>query len=347
MKQTEINSMQKLLDKNGNIANSGYAKKLLWEYNRENITARKSLIKEWDYYYIGDENSAICLTIGDLGYIGALSATVIDFKEVWQITKSSVCLFPCGKMNLPRTSKIGDSKYKNGEVEMTFLNDGTVRKIFGTFPKFGKNKETLSFDFILTDEPEESMVIATPFKKDGRFYYNQKINCLSAEGSFTLGDKTYTMTKENGALATLDWGRGVWTYDNTWYWGSLQTVLDNGVKFGWNVGYGFGNNTNATENMLFYDGKSHKLDEVTFNIPQKEDGSYDYLSPWTFTSNDGRFEMNFTPVLDRYEPVDIKVFCMIPHQVFGYFSGKAILDDGTEIIIDNKLGFAEKVHNKW
>ena len=99
--------------------------------------------------------------------------------------------------------------------------------------------------------------------------------------------------------------------------------------------------------MLFYDGKSHKLDEVTFNIPQKEDGSYDYLSPWTFTSNDGRFEMNFTPVLDRYEPVDIKVFCMIPHQVFGYFSGKAILDDGTEIIIDNKLGFAEKVHNKW
>jgi hypothetical protein len=38
---------------------------------------------------------------------------------------------------------------------------------------------------------------------------------------------------------------------------------------------------------------------------------------------------------------------MIPHQVFGLFSGKAILDDGTEIIIKDRLGFAEKVRNKW
>ena len=98
--------------------------------------------------------------------------------------------------------------------------------------------------------------------------------------------------------------------------------------------------------MLFYNGKSHKLDEVTLNIPQK-DGADDFMSPWTFTSNDGRFEMNFTPLLDRYEPFDLKVFAMIPHQVFGYFTGKATLDDGTVIEVSNKLGFAEKVHNKW
>lgn len=347
MKQTEITKIQKLLDKDGNIAQAGFAKKLLWEYNRGNITARKSLIKEWDYYYIGNEKCAICLTIADMGYIGALSATVMDFEGVWQITKSSVVLFPMGKMKLPRTSVAGDSKYKNGEVEMTFLNDGTKRRIYGKYPKFGKNGETLAFDVTLTDVPEESMVIATPFAKNGRFYYNQKINCMTANGSFSLGEKQYPLSKENGAMATLDWGRGVWTYDNTWYWGSLQTSLDDGTPFGFNIGYGFGNNTEATENMLFYNGKSHKLDEVTFNIPKKSDGSDDFMSPWTFTSNDGRFFMDFTPIIDRYEPVDIKIFCMIPHQVFGKFTGKAVLDDGTVIEIKDKLGFAEKVHNKW
>ena len=35
------------------------------------------------------------------------------------------------------------------------------------------------------------------------------------------------------------------------------------------------------------------------------------------------------------------------HQVFGRFSGTAILDNGKEKTIRNLTGFAEKVRNKW
>jgi hypothetical protein len=38
---------------------------------------------------------------------------------------------------------------------------------------------------------------------------------------------------------------------------------------------------------------------------------------------------------------------MIPNQVMGKFSGYVILKDGTKIEIKDKIGFAEKVHNKW
>jgi len=38
---------------------------------------------------------------------------------------------------------------------------------------------------------------------------------------------------------------------------------------------------------------------------------------------------------------------MIPHQVFGKFTGKIVLDDGNIINVENLIGFAEKVHNKW
>ena len=130
-----------------------------------------------------------------------------------------------------------------------------------------------------------------------------------------------------------------------WYWGSASGLVD-GVDFGFNIGYGFGDTSAATENMLFYAGKAHKLSQVTFEIPMK-DGKEDYLKPWTFTSDDHRFEMQFTPIIDRASCTDVKLICSDQHQVFGRFTGQAVLDDGEIIDVKDMIGFAEKVHNKW
>jgi hypothetical protein len=98
--------------------------------------------------------------------------------------------------------------------------------------------------------------------------------------------------------------------------------------------------------MLFYNG-THKLDDIRFTIPVKADGSTDYLKPWRFTSSDGRFEADFMPILDRSAYTSHGILMSDQHQVFGYFDGKAVLDDGEEIEIKHLLGFAEKVQNKW
>ena len=37
----------------------------------------------------------------------------------------------------------------------------------------------------------------------------------------------------------------------------------------------------------------------------------------------------------------------VPHRIFGYFNGKFVLDDGTEITIERMPGVAEKVENRW
>lgn len=342
--QKEITQRQPLLGRDGNIVNPGYAKKLLWDYNRENITASKARIKEWDYYYVGCDEHALCLTVADMGYVGALSISVMDFVTPSQFTNSSVFLFPMGKLNMPRTTEHGDVHWRNGKTEMTFTCDGKTRRLFGTFHNADKKGNDVRFDVTLTDFPEESMVIATPFDKPGHFYYNQKINCMRASGAVTLGDKTYTFLPED-SFGTLDWGRGVWTYHNTWYWGSASGLAD-GVPFGFNIGYGFGDTSAATENMLFYAGKAHKLSRVAFHIPQKG-GRYDYMANWTFTSDDGRFEMDFQPILDRAACTSVGVLKSDQHQVFGRFNGRAVLDDGTAVELRNFMGFAERVENKW
>ena len=344
--QREITEKQSLLNEKGNIENSGYAKSLVWEYNRSKIKAGKSRIKEWDYYYIANSKYALCVTMADLGYVGALSISTLDFAIPSEVTNSSVFLLPMGKVKMPASSKTGGASYKNGKVWFSFENDGTVRHLTGSYPNYDKKGSDIEFGVTITGEPDESMVIATPFKEDKYFYYNQKINCMACEGFFSVRGNKYAFDKKD-TLATLDWGRGVWTYDNTWYWGSLQTVLDSGKTFGFNIGYGFGDTSFATENMLFHGGKSHKIEDVDFGIPGDRDGEPRYMDEWHFTSSDKRLDLVFKPLIDRYAPFDLKVMCMIPHQVFGYFSGECVLDGGEVIKISNVLGFAEKVHNKW
>ena len=341
--QHEIISSKSLLDEKGDLLEPGWARKLLPVYRREDVKAGRLRLKEWDYYLITDGHIGLALTIADNGYMGLDSISFLNFDEGWEKTKSPMRLLPMGKTKLPETSAEGASEIAKGGYAMAFYHEDGVRKLTFHMDRF-LGKDAIEGMIELSDEPDESMVIATPFEKPAHFYYNRKINCMRAEGWIELGEKRFELTKDR-FFAVLDWGRGVWTYHNTWYWGSASGELD-GVPFGWNIGYGFGNTEAASENVLFYDGRVHKLSDVSFNIPQK-DGKDDFLSPWTFTSDDNRFYMDFTPVLDRASCTNFGVLKSNQHQVFGRFTGRITLDDGTVLPVKEFFGFAEKVENKW
>lgn len=343
--QNRITKKSALLDAKGSLMQKGYATGLIMDYDRKAIKVSKLRIKEWDYYYIGNRDYGVALTVADNGYMGLLSASILDFNKGWEKTNSILLPFTKGKLKMPSTSAVGDIEYKNKRAEFSFKNDGKTRKLYVRFGNFVEEK-ALVVNVELTDEPAESMVIATPFAGSPKaFYYNQKINCMRATGWARFDEKEYRFNNESSSLGTLDWGRGVWTYKNTWYWGSLSTVLGNDT-FGFNIGYGFGDTSAASENMLFYNGKAHKLSNVKFIIPTKN-GEDDFMSDWTFTSDDGRFEMSFKPLLDRFADANIGIIRSLQHQVFGLFTGKAVLDDGSVIALESQLGFAEKVFNKW
>ncbi len=331
-----------LLDETGSLTEPGYAKSLLPLYCRKDIKVSPLRIKEWDYYLVSNGRFALALTVADNGYMGLDSISLLDLENAWEITNSPMSLMPMGRTKMPESSKTGDVHHAGKNHSITYKNHGDGRRtLIAQMKNFGP-AGSLYARVELLNEPEESMVICTPFDKPGHFYYNQKINCMRAKGEVVYDNKTYVFDPDD-SFAVLDWGRGVWTYHNTWYWGSASGELD-GVPFGWNIGYGFGDCSAASENMLFYDGKAHKLNGVKFHIPGDEK---DFLSPWRFSSDDGRFEMDFVPQLDRASCTDVKLIKSDQHQVFGKFSGKAVLDDGTVLEVKDFPGFAEKVENKW
>ena len=340
MRNHEITEAGLLLDAKGELREPGWSRSQLLEYRRSMIKAPKFRIKEWDYYIVFGDGFAAAFTISDDGYIGLQSVSLLVFgDDPREHTETVLNAFPMGKLHLPENSSSGVTEYSDKRLQMRFEPKDGKRYIKCHFENF-MDKKALDAEITLHQPKQDTMVIATPWLKKHAFYYNQKINCMRAEGKIEFDGKTYEFDPERD-FGTLDWGRGVWTYDNTWYWGSGNTTVD-GRVVGWNIGYGFGDTSAATENVVFVDGAAHKLDDVTFHIPESG-----YMDEWRFSSSDGRFEMTFKPVLDRAAKMDFKLIASDQHQVFGRMSGKAILDDGTEIEIQDAMCFAEKVHNKY
>lgn len=343
--QHEVTKKQNLLDSQGHIAEPGWAKQLVWNYGREQIKAPKWRVKEWDYYLVVGENHACAFTLSDLGYIGMISVSLLDFNTDENFTKPIITFFPMGKFGLPTNSSGGNVSFKNKHIDLQFIQKKGERRIICKYDDIGQGKP-FECDIKMKQPEMDTMCIATPWsEKPDHFYYNQKINCMPADGVAKLGDKEYKFSPETD-FGTLDWGRGVWTYDNTWYWSSGNQRID-GKAFGFNLGYGFTDRSSATENILFYDGKASKLDEVEFRIPTAADGTKLYKKPWKFTSNDGRFECDFTPVMDRADLTKVGPIVTDQHQVFGRLNGTATLDDGKVIEIKNMLMFAEDVRNRY
>ena len=113
----------KLLNVYGNLNQAGYATSLVKEYSRQDIKARKLRIKEWDYYYIGNQDYGIALTIDDNSYMGLGSVSVLDFKnDFWNTAQGTVA-----KRDTPWGVVTADTPKKN------FVFSLHIPKIFCNF----------------------------------------------------------------------------------------------------------------------------------------------------------------------------------------------------------------------
>ncbi|MFA9465117.1 MAG: DUF2804 domain-containing protein [Velocimicrobium sp.] len=342
----EVKQKQDLLNDQGMIREPGWARGPVWKYNRDKMKTPWFRKKEWDYYLIANEAFAFGFTISDLGYAGLISVSFIDFVNKKEKTKTIMEPLTRGKKyGLGTSSENGFAKVRAKQVQMYFDKSVNKRKIVCHWVNFLDGKD-LDARIVIEQRDMDSICIATPWKeKRTAFYYNEKINCMPTQGIVTIGNTKYVMKKDT-SFAVLDWGRGVWTYDNTWYWGTGSGMIE-GIPFGFNLGYGFSDRSHATENVLFYQNKVHKLDAVTFVIPRDQEGNLQYTKTWKITSSDGRFEGSFEPILDRNADINFKLIISNQHQVFGNMNAIVILDDGTELVVKKFICALEVVHNRY
>ena len=333
-----------LLNQNGSLADTGWARQPVLDCNLENASfyavrfLQPLRVKRWDYYGLTTATHFYSFTLSDLGYIQMVFAYVVDFKNRSH-HEETLTLPPWGGVNLPRGSNEGESRFDNGRIKLSFTAETGARRLEVDWPDFSGQRLRAQVRLTLPAE-HESMAIVIPIVGK-RFYYNRKVNCMPAEGWVEYQGQKVELTPTT-CLGNLDWGRGVWQYRSFWVWSTASGFLADGRRLGINLGFGFGEPSAANENSIILEGRIHKLGQV--------DTIYDrnHLSePWSMRSPDTRLTLRFTPFYDRVAQTDLKILSSQVHQLFGYFNGTFQTDDGETIEIKNLIGASEEHHAKW
>ena len=332
--QRELTEKIVLLNQKGCLARPGWARQMHYIYNRERAKTTPINLKEWNFYQFIKDHWVVQLTIGHVSYACSVTATLLNLDTGEKREANSMRLFHTPALDTDPEGP-GVSEYRTKDFAMRF--EVTERRRLLTFEgKSGRWGDVFIHLDAENDPGNEKMVIATPFDKPHQFYLNYKENYYQAAGFARFGKDTVYF---DGAAGLLDWGRGIWPYRHEWWWGNLTAQVD-GADFGFNIGWGFGDLSHATENMFFYKRKAYKLGTLQVWM---ECGC---MAPRHLKDEEGRMELHFRPIYDNYTQNKLGVVDTHCNQVYGLFDGFAMTDEG-RVDFHDLLAFLEHAVNRW
>jgi len=336
MPQSEIMAPVPILDETGRPGNFGWARFPLLDYDHNLLNTPRRSISESDRYILISPTHLVFFEILDDGYLGYLCVSVVFLKDKKRSTQTYITPFSLGSFDLPRDNNESSIKFRQRKNLLNFaiMNEG-IRIIKADFPKFGRHR-SLRGELVLTPLPEaESLVTNMPWRGSGdAFCYSRRSPWYAAEGVIQYGTSEIIFTQGKG-WGIFEWNRGIRPRSDLRFW-AAGCGLAGSNHLGFNVGYNTADSAMGTENAFFLDGKLHKMDQVSFHIPAGR------LAPWRFTSNDNRLEMTFTPQQERDDNHQLFLYSLKRRQMFGSFSGKVILDDGSLFEFQKITGMAER-----
>ena len=346
-KQIEYTEETPLLAEDGTLLAKGWARHNVFTYNRDHSKPnwRK---KEWDFFVIRNENFVVDLSFANISIGGYVSAKLTDLKNQCVIADANyMYVGGANKYILPPKGDVPNTfKATVREAQVVFDTHETYRTLWFRAPVKGKMVEC---EFHMDIMPGlENITTVLPFENQPtRYFMTTKQNCMPCSGTYKFGDEVYEFSKED-TFCYMDWGRVNTPYSLVWYWGNgSQYIYDeDGTKhiFGFEVTWAIGDESNATETCLFWDGKAHKIGAVDVKKFPKDR----YMEDWEFISDDGRFNLTLTPTFDGVTDINIaNIAGMKCHQVNGYWNGNVVLDDGKVVEIKNLPSWCEYVENKW
>jgi hypothetical protein len=329
--QHEVTSPGDLLTSDGQLREPGWSRQALqtWDPSRVHDPSR---FRGWDFFTVMSSEAAINLTIADLGFVKVASVGSIDLQTS---AARNASVFASGTDFFALSNSIDDASELlldgkmaaltfAGQSEMKVVSIGIPMSLLG---------QAASGSLTITRPPSlQYLSLATPFDGDPHeFFYEQKIEGLTADGSVTIGDRTFTFT---GANAVEDWGRGEWPSQVTWRWAGGS----DGKTVAFNLGEGFGDDSHGTENLVVYMGTAYKLGRVSWSHG-------DPVQDWKFTSD--KLSLTLHPTAEESGGLDFGTRYSKLKKGYGSFSGTITLDDGRIINIDALPGFAEEENLAW
>jgi hypothetical protein len=337
-----------VVNSDGQPADTGWSRRPVWEYLPGYITLSPRKMTQNDRYIVFSPTSIFAFDFHDGGYFGGVHVSAVILRDRKIITDFLDVPFPNTVMAFPASADEGGIRIKRRKNTADIIvrqranpkepeqPPEIVRIIRIDAPDFAR-AGSLRCELVLSRQSgTECLITNMPWHGEKyAFQYSRKEACLTAEGVVQFDNTAYVFTKGN-AWAILDWNREVRPFRDVHflacacgkYWGR---------EAGFSIGFGSADAINGTENAFFFDGKLHKLAQVTFHISPK-----DWMAQWRFTSNDKRLEMTFNPIASGDFTMRSLGRSYRSQTFFGFFSGSVTLDDGMLFSFRNLTGFAER-----
>lgn len=312
---------------------------------------RKMRLKQWHYASVAMPRLFLGAVVFDAGYVGVGFAYVVDRKTGHAREWSKTVPLARG-VSIAANSTDGSSRFAaRGFGEIEFGNDGasgTRRlriRLSGSADSPG-----LEADLEMRERAEEvEPVIAVGEPEPGRWLYTHKAYGLPAGGTITSGD--WSETAEVGAgLAGLDWNRGYRLTETYWNWAAAAGR----DGLGRTVGFTFTSHVPVGE-KLAHDGPDTANDSAMWlagKVVDLADVRFDYapddlLLPWRIRDGRGLVDLEFQPLGERVEDLDLKVIVSRFHQPYGTFRGTLRSPTGDVFSIADVFGVTEQHFARW
>lgn len=290
--------------------------------------------KRFEYWCITTPDITVAVNISHSDYRVTLATFFLDMKTLETFSQAEIHWLPRDRVTpMPQKSGHG-SLTGNGDamkIEMLEIDNGTLLR--AATPR-------LDLEIEAVREPgHEAMGVVVPWDNK-RFQYTLKDNCIPARGWVKADGKRYELSPDT-AFATLDHGRGRWPYSIVWNWGAGSGRTADGAVIGLQFGAKWTDGTPSTENCLRIDGRIEKISQELEWIYDRND----WMAPWRIRGE--RVDLTFTPLHDRYSCFDRIVVISKEHQVFGWYDGTVVSEDGRRIKVEKIFGWAEEVKRRW
>ena len=217
-----------------------------------------------------------------------------------------------------------DLQYFGKNYLVQFETTDKFRRLALTCNEYAGIKAEIFLMLTNVGKAKEKLAVVTPFDKPGQWQLRYLESCFTVNGYVRIEDVAYQITDGFGML---NWSRGVLPARYKQAWGGGGTNVE-GKPFGFSIGWGLGNAEQATENAFFFDNKTYKLTQV------QEIGIGD---TYRYVDDEERFVFKAEPIYEYdADTPQGRVHC-----IYGKWTGRVVLEDGTEQNIPPFLAFCE------
>lgn len=287
--------------------------------------------KRFEYWCISTPDLVVAINISHGDYRVTLAAFFLDLRTMETFSEAEIHWLPKDKITaMPERSGDGPLSGKGDRmaISMEPNAEGTLLKA---------KTDRLDLTIQVTEAPDhECMCVVVPWDNK-RFQYTRKDNCMPAAGTVVADGRSYELSQ---AYATLDHGRGRWPYSIIWNWAS-GSGISQGREIGLQFGAKWTDGTPSTENSIRVDGRVEKISQELEWLYDRSD----WMKTWTIRGE--RVDLKFTPVHDRYSNFDRLIVRSVEHQVFGWFDGSIVRENGERVLVERIFGWAEEVQRRW